>query len=88
MKNAVKPSKPTPADVDNPTYASPAYRANHLKPSVPKTPGALSPEEEFHNEPDPDAFRAFLRDYLPNPKAPKRLKAWIRELPYREPKSK
>gem|GEM_PF-3620844 len=43
----------------------------------------LTPEEEA-NEIDPEILRAFLRDYLPNPKAPERLKAWIREIPYRD----
>ncbi len=80
MKNAAKSPKVTPVDVDNlPT----SYLDN--RPPDDKAPQSL---EDLNNNLDPDAFRAFLRDYLPNPKAPERLKAWIRELPYREPKLK
>ncbi len=83
MKNAVKSPKVTPVDVDNLPTSSPSYLNN--RPLDDNAPQSL---EDLDNNLDPDAFRAFLRDYLPNPKAPERLKAWIRELPYREPKLK
>lgn len=85
MKNAVKSPNATPVDEDNLPTLSPSSLANRCNAPNEKAPQSL---EKLDNSLDPDAFSAFLRDYLPNPKAPERLKAWIRELPYREPKQK
>jgi hypothetical protein len=83
--NVIESPKGKSVDAGNPPISSPSYPANRQNAPTTKAPQAL---EETDNDLDPDAFRAFLRDYLPNPKAPERLKAWIRELPYREPKLK
>ncbi len=87
MKNARKMLKDVAVEE---AFASPeppsSYRVvddNAYTEEKPQGPTLLE-----ENEIDTVVLRSFLRDYLPSPKAPEPLKAWIREIPYREPKKK
>lgn len=83
-ENAVKLLKASYAKQKNRTDLSPSPEKNQKFLMAARSPQ----EQELDNDLDPESFRSFLRDYLPNPKAPDRLKTWIRDLPYREPKLK
>lgn len=85
MQKAVKSFKVTPLSVDDPQTSLPSCVVNRQDAPDDKAPQSL---EEFDGNLDFGGFQALLRDYLPNPKAPERLKNWIRELPYRESKLK